>query len=1061
MSTRINRLLLLSSSALVSLCVAGVALSQTPPTPPQAPQTTTPAAPAPSEPAPTTPQQAPTEPQGTPDTAIPVPEVKVQAPQETPRRQAAPKGAPAPRVAAPPPSPTTAPTPTTQATTNAPSTFNPPYAPLSTQTSQQIQTNTTQDFGNLFFTQPGATSAGLSPGASRPILRGLSDFRVKLQENGTGSSDVSNLGQDHGVPLDPLTIDKTQIYRGPEALRYGSQAIGGIVEAINNRIPMYVPPSGIAAELRAGLSTVDNGWQSGLLLDAGGKNAAIHADVFARRADDYRIPSYPYLFPPTPPPPVDGRQPNSSLHSEGGAVGGSYLFEGGYAGVAITNYATDYHVATLDGATSQTHIQMEQTKIISKGEYRPDATAIAAVRYWAGFTDYKHNEIGLNAIGFDQLNATFKNRAQEGKVEVESMPMRTPLGFLTVTGGAQYEHSQIDTSGDAGSLLGSARTAQSAAYFYNVLQLTDTWRTLLAGRIENNRLDGASGNFPANFLPPPDVITTTPQSLGFVPKSISFSVIKDLPWYLVASATVQRIQRSPTALELFAHGAHDAPGTFEIGNPNLKIETGNSAEIGLKRVWGDFRFDGKAYYTYYNGFIFRQFTGIECGQDFATCGNGGTGFLQTIYGQKDAIFRGAEMAWQWDAMPLGPGIFGLDGQFDVVRATFTDGSNVPQMPPLRVGGGAYWRNDTWFVRMGLLHAFAQTDISQFETSTSGYNILKAEVSHRRYWKDSPWGPVEVRTGIVGDNLLNNDIRNSTQFHKDEILLPGRNFKFFLTLKYGADTQFGPPPGTFKTPKGLKAANGYAANGYRGPLAYYKAPLLGGADWAGLYAGVNVGFSAGRSITSTLLSDAVTGDPIFGDSRSSKLSGGFIGGQAGYNWVSNIWLVGIEGDLQGSGQRGSIAYACPGAVCNPGLAPVDAPVAISLDHKLIWFATLRGRLGTTVLPGWLIYMTGGVAVADMSINGPVSDPIGNAINTVFDNHFIRAGWTIGAGVEGRIFGNWTGKVEYLHMDFGSIATIPPVAPTATLTAVFNSRITDNIFRVGMNYRFDQGGAIVVK
>jgi outer membrane receptor protein involved in Fe transport len=160
---------------------------------------------------------------------------------------------------------------------------------LSTTTSQQIQTNTTQDFGNLFFTQPGATSAGLSPGASRPILRGLTDFRVRLQENGSGSSDVSNLGQDHGVPLDPLTIDKTEIYRGPAALRYGSQAIGGIVEAINNRIPMYVPPSGIAAELRAAGTTVNNGWESALLLDAGGPNAAIHADMFGRRADDYRI----------------------------------------------------------------------------------------------------------------------------------------------------------------------------------------------------------------------------------------------------------------------------------------------------------------------------------------------------------------------------------------------------------------------------------------------------------------------------------------------------------------------------------------------------------------------------------------------------------------------------------------------------------------------------------------------------------------------------------------------------------------------------------------------------
>src|SRR5262249_59920664 len=94
----------------------------------------------------------------------------------------------------------------------------------------------------------------------------------------------------------------------------------------------------------------------------------------------------------------------------------------------------------------------------------------------------------------------------------------------------------------------------------------------------------------------------------------------DLPSWTVASATLQRIERAPTALELFAHGAHDAPGTFEIGNPALKIETANSAELGLQRFQGDFRFDAKVYYTYYNNFIFRQPTAILSAPSFPTCG---------------------------------------------------------------------------------------------------------------------------------------------------------------------------------------------------------------------------------------------------------------------------------------------------------------------------------------------------------------------------------------------------------------------------------------------------------
>jgi len=375
--------------------------------------------------------------------------------------------------------------------------------------------------------------------------------------------------------------------------------------------------------------------------------------------------------------------------------------------------------------------------------------------------------------------------------------------------------------------------------------------------------------FPANLLPPPDMPTIVPQSLNFVPKSIAFSLIKDLPSYLAASATLQRIQRAPTALELFAHGAHDAPGTFEIGEPSLQIETANNAEIGLKRTDGAFRFDGKAYYTYYKQFIFRQFTGIECGADFASCGNGGTEFLQTIYSQRDAIFRGAELAWQWDAVPLANGLFGVDGQFDTLRATFTDGSNVPQMPPMRVGGGAYWRNDNWYARMGLLHAFAQTDVGQFETPTAGYNLLRAEIVYRKYLEYSPWGPVEITTGMSGDNLLNVDIRNSTQFHKDEILLPGRNFKFFLNVKYDAVKPSG-APGGYKAGKVQNA-----------PAVFYKARAWSGWSWAGLYIGANAGKSFGRTSVETTYNDE-TFTPLTGTKPSTRLDGALAGIQAGYN-----------------------------------------------------------------------------------------------------------------------------------------------------------------------------------
>jgi iron complex outermembrane recepter protein len=1055
MSIRNRRLLLLSSSALMLLCFAGGVSAQTPTpeTPPTTPQTPPAEAPQPQQPA-----QPETPPTGAAPT-VTVPQVTVEAPKPRPARRAAP-AAPVRTATRPPPAPRPTPTPPTTPTTTAAgqpaavSPFQPPPS-LDTVTGNQIQASPAKSFGDLFFTLPGATSAGLSPAASRPVLRGLDDFRVRVQENGIGALDVSDYGQDHGVPIDPLSVQKVEIYRGPEALRFGSQAVGGVVEATNNRIPFAAPLGGWQAQILGATTTVDRGLEGGALFDAGSRDFAFHADVYGRRAGDYFIPSYPYLFPSDPAPAFNGKQPNSSFHSEGQSVGGSYLFDGGYVGAAVSRFSTLYHIPTMEGAANNGRIALEQVKYTSKGEFRPQTSAIDVVRFWAGAVEYQHDELGIGDFGFDGIRATFNNHAQEARTEIQFMPLATPLGALISTVGGAFDHQQIDTSGEAGGLLGSARTNRGATYFINELWFTDTLRSLLAGRIENVRVDGTAGMFPPALIPPPDNPALSLQALGFTPASVSFKLIKDLPSWMQASATVQRVQRAPTALELFAHGAHDASGTFDIGDPMLKIETANSAELGLKRWLGDFRFDGKVFYTYYNNFIFRQATGILCGDSFATCGID-TEFIQTIYSQRDAIFRGGEVAWQWDLVPVATGIFGVDGQYDFVRATFaSDGSNVPRMPPMRLGGGAYWRNDNWFVRMGLLHAFGQRDLGTNDTPTAGYNLLKMEISNKQYWRYSPWGPTEITTGLVGDNLLDVDVRNSVQFHKDEILLPGRSIKFFMNAKFGAE------PPTDKAPAGYyKRATGYGA-----PM-FYKAPIVMAWSWAGPYLGLNIGYSAGKSRTDAVFSDTALGAPLFATGSSDNLNGMIGGFQGGYNWMASNWLVaGLEADIQLSTQNTTPTYVCPGAVCNPLIGDA-APVAAGLDRaqKLDWFATVRGRLGATVTANSMMYLTGGLALAEIKTAGTLSgsnlsfdengNPVVTPVGVNFYDHRTKAGWTAGAGIEAHLGGNVTGKVEYLYLDFGRVSTAATNPLNATpVTVNLDSRVTDHIVRVGINYKFD--------
>jgi iron complex outermembrane recepter protein len=666
------------------------------------------------------------------------------------------------------------------------------FATITVVPNDELRRNGASTLGDLLFEKPGITGSSFAPGASsRPIIRGLDVNRVRIQEDGIGANGASDLGEDHFVPVDPLTSNQVEVIRGPATLRFGSQAIGGVVESTNNRVPTYIPGRGVSAEFRGAGTSVDSGFDGAALLDAGAGNFALHADAFGRTAQDYRIPNYPYLTPPDPaeapnatqPGNFNGHQPNSSARSNGAAVGASYIFNEGFFGLALTQNNALYHIPGIDGEDHNTRIDAHQTKLLSKGEWRSPSLAIDAIRFWGGVTDYKHNELGLaddTNPASDGIQQTFTNKEQEGRVEAQLSPFDLRFAALTTAVGVQGGHQELTApSPDGIGLWDPNSNWRVAGYIFNEFKFSPTTKAQIAGRVEQVSLSGFGRSFDAA-----GTMTSTPASPSYTPKSVSVGLIQNLPWDLVGIVTAQYIERAPKPAELFSGGPHDATATFDKGNPNLKIEAAQSIEVGLRRATGPFRFEATAYYTRFNGFIFRQLTGNTC-DDTGVCGPGAGDLNEAIYSQANAIFRGGEFQSQWDIVPIAGGFFGIENQFDVVRATFTDGSNVPRIPPVRVGGGIYWRNDAWFARVRLLHAFAQNDIAPVaETPTAGYDDLRAEVSYT--WKSAKPKPdqlSEMTFGLVGTNLLNQDMRNSVSYTKDQVLLPGVSARLFARVKY--------------------------------------------------------------------------------------------------------------------------------------------------------------------------------------------------------------------------------------------------------------------------------------
>jgi outer membrane immunogenic protein len=232
-----------------------------------------------------------------------------------------------------------------------------------------------------------------------------------------------------------------------------------------------------------------------------------------------------------------------------------------------------------------------------------------------------------------------------------------------------------------------------------------------------------------------------------------------------------------------------------------------------------------------------------------------------------------------------------------------------------------------------------------------------------------------------------------------------------------------------------------------PVMPTKAPIIAPPvySWAGFYIGGNVGYGVSQDAVSELIIGNLGTD----NDRMTLVTRGWLGGgQAGINWQFGYWVAGVEADYQFSDQKDAALFNN----FNPGFSTVD--------QKLSWFATGRGRIGYAVGPA-LFYATSGVAFTDVKTNAAIVNVHTGNNGGSFSNS--RTGWVAGAGVEGVLKGNWTAKLEYLYMDFDSFTNLFPGAPAlgnlADPNVHLTSRVRDNIFRLGLNYHFGWSGPTI--
>lgn len=606
--------------------------------------------------------------------------------------------------------------------------------------------------GDLLNGLPGVRSTAFAPGASRPVIRGLTGPRVQVLTNGVGLIDASSVSPDHQVATDPAEANRIEIVRGPATLAYGGSAIGGVVNILDGRIPEELPEGGIDGSLSAQTSTVDDGTAfNGRATIALGQ-FALNVDAVTKDANSYDIPGSPLSARRAAAdgiarPDTGGVLPNSFSQLDAWGIGGSYIGDKGFFGVSYKQTDSTYGVVAEDGV----FIDLQQERFDARGEYRFDTGPFRSIRGTYGQADYTHTEFegpgepgtvfnsdgqearldlvqrerdGWNgAIGIQALERTFEAIGEEAFVPTSDIEER---GIYTV------QRLDRDGYGFEGGLRYDRRTLTA---------------TPLSGGAEIEReFDNWSASAAAFLRPAPGLF------LGL---------------------SLSRTERAPSEVELFADGVHIATAAYELGDVNLDTEKVTTLEGTVHYDRGAFRSDLHVYASKYDGFIDQRDTGLvfEFDEDGEI-----EEFPIFAYLQTDAEFKGFEAQAAYDVWTSGSQVVTLEAAADYVDAD-TDLGPAARIPPYSLTGRVKYASTPFDVALEVRHVGEQDEVAEFELPTDSYTLVNLSGAWR------PFADKNVTVFAEGRNLTDEEAREHVSFLKDIAPQPGRNLRVGINYRF--------------------------------------------------------------------------------------------------------------------------------------------------------------------------------------------------------------------------------------------------------------------------------------
>ncbi len=608
--------------------------------------------------------------------------------------------------------------------------------------------------GETLANEVGVSSTFFGPNASRPIIRGLGGFDIRLLDNGLGIIDASASSPDHAVAISPFASQRVEVVRGPATVMYGGNAVGGVVNTIDGRIAqegLLKPVDGAVEYRYGGANDLSAG---GMRLNAGNQSFVLHADAYGTSNKNLRIPGSAWTSTvqnqrgdPGP----SGTLPNSQGDSESYGLGGSVMLgDKGYAGVSYSQFKTNYGTVAEPDVT----IDLKRETWNFAGELRDTIPGLRALRVKYGYSDYQHTEYEGAEAG-----TTFQSSGYNLRVE----GLHRAIGPLTGAIGLEVVNFRFSALG-AEAFLPDTKTNSIAGFVYEELPY-GPWKFSFGGRVESVSVDASA--FEQAGLPA--------DSRSFTPWSAAAGAFYAFNREWGVGANVSYTQRAPTFQELYADGPHIATNAFEVGNRTLNTVKSTAVDLTLKRQGPDLTGSLGVFYNSFSNYVALFPTGIfrnpedrSITPDAMPIVDPVTGeeivpLEQFDYQQVKARFYGVEGQVAFPVWRAAGNLVTLGLQFDYVNATNrSNGQPLPFIPPFRFGATVGYQRERFTASIGGLFAAAQNRVPQFQTTTAGYANVFANLGYA--FKVGTLLTAEAF--VQGTNLLDQTIRYSTSNLKD-------------------------------------------------------------------------------------------------------------------------------------------------------------------------------------------------------------------------------------------------------------------------------------------------------